>query len=152
MLNNILKKFLILATSLLLVSCATRQIDAINEFGVAEQDQEQVLAANFPYNYVPLNAILMDAFVSEVPQQDAEAFAAWKNNLLENDFDGKEAEFIALESDLKAKLKLNNSFKLVEQNIYCREYLQDVEYMGEKISHTAVACRVKKAKWQDLRS
>ncbi|MFZ8864517.1 MAG: hypothetical protein ACO2XZ_01440 [Rickettsiales bacterium] len=71
-------------------------------------------------------------------------------NILEKEYDGKDFTFISSDKTLTSKLKLKDSFKIVEYDVYCREYVQDVEHMSDNLSFSSVSCRGNAGLWHNL--
>jgi len=148
-----LTRLLIILTFFTLSSCMKGGgYNVPNPFsGVAKSKQVEVQTqGGFPYKLEPLGVAITRVFSTQILEKNLFEYDLKLQRVLEEKYDGKSFRFLSKDKTLKAEFELKDSFKIVEKNIYCREYFQTVEYVGEIISNTAVACRGKDKVWRNL--
>ena len=155
-LKNHAKKLVILIVSgLMLASCANfLQKPANDAMTSAMSDtqitSEEVAENKFSYSTEKLHIALIKAFSKEISDNNLQQYDLYLQKYLENEFDGTTNYFQTSDRNLTANFTMTESFKIIPQNIYCREYKQHVEYMGEVIDNIGVACRENRNIWKNI--
>ena len=114
---------------------------------VAEQPAEE---AELFYRTEPVGDNLRSVFGDSVTSDSLVEYNNYIQNILEKEYDGKDFTFTSSDKTLTSKLKLKDSFKIVEYDVYCREYVQDVEHMSDNLSFSSVSCRGNEGLWHNL--
>ena len=144
-----MKYFVIALWLFLIASCVAGPNDNVavnNKFLSKIQPKGQ---NSGPFNFKDHSILLLEAFGKKIDKITLQQYDRHLQDILEKEFDGKKLDFTSFDSKMQVEFILRDSFKLTEQNIYCREYSQTVEYLGEIISHIGVSCR-KDGRWQNL--
>ena len=138
------KQYRLIFCFLLILSCVQKSPDKeMTSVMIHEQN-------DFPFTMEPLPVALMTAFTNVLPDSVLLEYDNMLQPILEKEFDGKKVRFVTKDKSLKVEFSLRESFKIVEKNIYCREYLQHVEFIGEIIDNIGVACRKEGNIWENL--
>ena len=140
-----MKKTLYLLGIMTLFSCSYQPSQQV----ILEKEETNIQAQS-KFNNEPLTVTISKVFTSPIPKADLKNYNFKLQKHLENDYDGKSFSFQNSNNSFKVNFTLNQSFKITDNNLYCREYSQHIEYMNEVIDHTGVACRQKPNLWENL--
>lgn len=138
------KQYGLILCFLLILSCVQKSPDKEMASTMVHEQND------FPFAMEPLTVALMKAFTNVLPDSVLLEYDSMLQAALEKEFDGKKVKFVTKDQSLKVDFSLRESFKIVEENIYCREYLQHVEFVGEIIDNIGVACRKGGNIWENL--
>ena len=136
-----MKNIFIISVITFVTSCVHNFDDYNNETEAGVQ--------NFPYSMVSFSKELENTIEHKINKLDKVILDKKLQKIFENQYDGESLNIKLKNSDINLKIKINESFKIVIKNIYCREYNQHIEYMGNKLSIQSIACRDNK-KWKNL--
>ena len=139
---TILLNFVIILS--FLSSCASSQ-DVVQK-----QDNKVKKNNHHAFSTEPIGYNIMKIFGNNISKEEITEYNNFLQNILEKEFDGKSYDFVSSDKNLSSSIKLNDSFKLVEQNSYCREYSQKLEYMYDTLSFSSVSCRSDDGLWYNL--
>lgn len=139
-----MKRYKIVFCCLLMLSCVPQKQEVNIMTDNVQVDDD------FPFAIEPLPTTLTKAFTNVMADNLLLEYNEKLQITLETEFDGKKIKFVTKDKALKVEFHLRESFKIVEKNIYCREYAQHVEYMNEVIDNIGVACRQKGENWENL--
>ena len=140
-----MKKTIYLLSIILLFSCTYP-----NSKHVIIEQQTTDIKEKAKFNSESLTNTISKIFTSEISTKDLNNYNSRLQKYLENEYDGKSFSFHNNNNSLKVNFTLNQSFKITDHNLYCREYSQHIEYMNEVIDNTGVACRTKPNMWENL--
>ena len=139
-----MRRFQLIFCLLLLISCVKKEVQ--QDTMATQMEYEEP----FPFEIEPLGFVLTRAFNNPLSNEVLYEYDEYLQRHLEKEYDGRKVKFITKDKSLKVEFLLRESFKIVEKNIYCREYSQHVEYMSEIIDNIGVACRQEGNVWENL--
>jgi surface antigen len=138
-------KFLL---TLILLACITACTSHKKSEDITKKQQDSL--NEFPFEFKDLSYPIEAVYITKISDENLTNYNEQLNKFLENEYDGKKVSYNSQDQSLNSDFELKDSFKIVTKNLYCREYFQTVTYIGEKFSHSGVACRVSPKLWKNL--
>ena len=155
--NDIMKKIAIFLIIFSLSACQT----PYNSTHISESkdhNQEKIsnsltiktIKNNVKFTTEPVTVTLNKIFNKKISAQNLKLYNFKLQKNLENSQDKSKISFKSKDNLLKVTIVLNTSFKIINKNLYCREYAQNTEYVNEIIDNISVACRKDPSLWENL--
>ncbi|MBT7242923.1 MAG: hypothetical protein HN879_05820 [Flavobacteriaceae bacterium] len=149
--------YFVFFVSIFLTSCSvnTKQVNPSHANNITKSQQQTNKTSN---KYISEKIIRTDfrlvlnkMFRNNIPKKYGKFYQNKMRYFLENAPDGQKKRSTSQDRFLTIEFKATETFKVKNQNQFCREYSHIVEYGQFMVENKGVACKIRSGDWHPLK-
>ncbi|MBT4989333.1 MAG: hypothetical protein HOM96_02190 [Rickettsiales bacterium] len=122
----------------------------VSSYDIEAFEEEAEINITDLYELRTFKELVIAMQLSGVDDNELDQYQENVNNFFEKVSNRSSKEFYLENSEIKINMTIMNSFEILNQGLFCREYSQVIDFRVASISMTGVACRGSKG-WNILK-